>query len=67
MYPAIIIIIACTQIGQEGYDNTRPDVSNGLALTTIRFSTGVVGTADSSQPTTTTSDGIKSYSQNIVN
>jgi len=62
MYPAIIIIIACTQIGQEGYNTTRPDASGGdLHLTTIRFSAGD-DTADSSLPTTT-SDGGKTYTE----
>jgi hypothetical protein len=62
MYPAIIIIIACTQIGQEGY-NTRPDASGGVMdLTTIRFSAGD-HTADFSLPTTTTSDGSKPFTE----
>lgn len=62
MYPAIIIIIACTQIGQEGY-NTRQDVSGGdMNLTTIRFSAGE-NTADFALPTTTTSDGGKTYTE----
>ena len=62
MYPAIIIIIACTQIGQEGY-NTRLDASGGdLALTTIRFSIGD-NTADFSLPTTITSDVGKTYTE----
>ncbi|KAI9439073.1 hypothetical protein H4582DRAFT_1946478 [Lactarius indigo] len=61
MYPAIIIIIACTQIGQEGY-NTRPD-AEGLDLTTIRFSIGENTTADISLPTTTTSDAGKVYAE----
>ncbi|KAI9450481.1 hypothetical protein BJY52DRAFT_1191834 [Lactarius psammicola] len=59
MYPAIIIIIACTQTGQEGY-NTRPD-AEGLDLTTIRFSAGDNTTTGTSLPTTTTSDGGKTY------
>jgi hypothetical protein len=66
MYPAIIIIIACTQLGQEGY-NTRPDVSYGLALTTIRFSTGGGDTGGISLPTTTTSDGAKTITENVLN
>lgn len=60
MYPAVIIIIACTQIGQEAY-NTRPEIT-GLQLTTIRFSAGE-NTADISLPTTTTSDGTKTYGE----
>ncbi|KAH8993744.1 hypothetical protein EDB92DRAFT_1853160 [Lactarius akahatsu] len=55
MYPAIIIIIACTQIGQEGY-NTRPD-AEGLDLTTIRFSIGENTTGDISLPTTSVDRG----------
>lgn len=62
MYPAIIIIIACTQIGQEGY-NTRLDATGGgMDLTTIRFSAGD-HTADFSLPTTTTSDGDKPFTE----
>ena len=57
MYPAIIIIIACTQTGPEAY-YTRPDASGGIDLTTIHFSTGET-TGDSSLPTTSTSDGGK--------
>ncbi|KAH9173239.1 hypothetical protein EDB89DRAFT_2068992 [Lactarius sanguifluus] len=61
MYPAIIIIIACTQTGQEGY-STRPD-AEGLDLTTIRFSVGE-NTGDSSLPTTTISaDRGKAYAE----
>ena len=66
MYPAIIIIIACTQIGQEGY-NTRPD-AEGLDLTTIRFSAGDnTTTADISLPTTTTSDAGKACPEIVPN
>ena len=65
MYPAIIIIIACTQTGQEGY-TTHRDVSCDLALTTIRFSIAD-DTAAISRPTMTTSDGAKSYSENLAN
>lgn len=62
MYPAIIIIIACTQIGQEGY-NTRLDATGGsMDLTTIRFSAGD-HTVDFSLPTTTTSDGGKPFTE----
>jgi len=60
MYPAIIIIIACTQAG-DGY-NARPDASGGLDLTTIHFSVGE-NTADISLPTTSTSHGLKSHSE----
>lgn len=62
MYPAIIIMIACTQTGQEGY-YTRADATGGLDLTTIHFSIGE-STGDSSLPTTSTStsDGGKIYS-----
>ncbi|KAH9987243.1 hypothetical protein BJV74DRAFT_796576 [Russula compacta] len=46
MYPAVIIIIVCLQIGHEVYD-TRPEHSNGLDLTTVHFPTGEVTVDDS--------------------
>ncbi|KAI0283202.1 hypothetical protein BC826DRAFT_229707 [Russula brevipes] len=51
MYPAVIIIIVCTQIGQEVY-NTRQEHSNVLELTTIHFPVGHGTTVDSNPPTT---------------
>ncbi|KAI9447121.1 hypothetical protein F5148DRAFT_738015 [Russula earlei] len=50
MYPAIVIIIVCMQISQDVY-NTRPELSNGLDLTTIHF-TNAESPFDSSRPTT---------------
>jgi hypothetical protein len=64
MYPAIIIIIACTQTGQEAY-YTSPDDSGELNLTTVHISVGE-NTADISIPSTSstsTSDGRKNCSE----
>lgn len=47
MYPAIIIIIVCTQIGQDAY-TTRPERTNRLDLTTIELPVGAT-TFESSQ------------------
>lgn len=49
-YPALIIIIVCTQIGQDG-DTTKPDRSEALDLTTIRLPIGD-NTIDSQMPAT---------------
>jgi hypothetical protein len=62
MYPAIIIIIACTQTGQEGY-YTSPDDSGELNLTTVHITVGE-NTADISLPSTSsTSDRGKTCSE----
>ena len=61
IYPAIMIIIACTQVGQEGY-NTRPDASGGLHLTTIHLSVGE-NTADINLPTVSTPGESTTYSE----
>ena len=53
MYPAIIIIIVCMQIGQDAY-TTRPERTNRLDLTTIELPVGAT-TFESSQFTTSTS------------
>jgi hypothetical protein len=50
MYPAVIIIIVCTQIGQEAY-TVRQDRSNRLDLTTVEFPV-IPGTFETSQFTT---------------
>jgi len=53
MYPAIIIIIVCMQIGQDAY-TTRPERTNRLDLTTIELPVGAT-TFESSQFTGTSS------------
>lgn len=56
MYPAIIIVIVCTQIGQEVY-TTRQERSNGIDLTTIHFTADdSLALSSSSQPTTSFAD-----------
>ncbi|KAI0245815.1 hypothetical protein BJV78DRAFT_1365187 [Lactifluus subvellereus] len=50
MYPAVIIIIVCMQIGQEAY-TTKPERSIVLDLTTVQLTIGD-STVDSSMPAT---------------
>jgi hypothetical protein len=54
MYPAIIIIIVCMQIGQDAY--TRPERTNRMDLTTVELPVGAT-TFESSQFTSTYSRG----------
>ena len=50
MYPAVIIITVCMQIGQEAYI-TKPERSVAPDLTTVRLTMGD-STVDSSMPAT---------------
>jgi hypothetical protein len=56
MYPAIIIIIVCMQIGKEVF-HTRQERSNGLDLTTFSFTAGGISSDEGSRPTTTSWGG----------
>jgi len=58
MYPAIIIVIVCTQIGREVYTTRQEqDRSNGIDLTTIHFTADdSLALSSSSQPTTSFAD-----------
>ncbi|KAI0258519.1 hypothetical protein BC834DRAFT_65865 [Gloeopeniophorella convolvens] len=58
MYPAVIIIIVCLQIGQRTYFADEPVVASNGVLTTVYFSPGESATSGSSEPRTfISSDG----------
>jgi hypothetical protein len=58
MYPAVIIIIVCAQIGQEAY-TARQERSHRYDLTTVEFPV-IAGTFETSQFTTASQRGKES-------